>query len=198
MRLLTFCLVLLIISSALILGGCGGGSGSGPASISGFVYDAGTRLPISGIRVVVPSSTETVTDTDGFFLLSGTGGGSVSVAGTGYVTQTVSIPSGSGDLYLGGFYLVPAPLSGYGNITGTITEAGLVVPGAVVTCAGRTSYTDSAGKYTLYNVLAGFQTVVARNPSKGTGGSANVSVSSLTTSTSNIQMTTMPPPPPVT
>jgi len=197
LRLLTFCLVLLIISSALVLGGCGG-SGSGPASISGFVYDAGTRLPISGISVVVPSRAETVTDTNGFFLLSGTGGGSVSVAGTGYLTQTMSIPPGSGDIYLGGIYLVPAPLSGYGNITGTITEAGLVAQGAVVTCAGRTSYTDSAGKYTLYNVLAGFQTVVARNPSKGTGGSANVSVSSLTTSTSNIQMTTMPPPPPVT
>lgn len=198
MRPLTLCLVLVIISSALILGGCGGSSSSGSATITGRVCDDGTRSPLLGISVVIPSRTETTTDADGVFQLTAAGASSLSVAGTDYETKLVSIPAGSGDIDLGIIYLVPAPLDGYGNISGTIVEAGLAVQGAKVTCADRTSYTDSNGHYTLYNVPAGVQTVNASNPSRGTGASANVTVSSLSTSTVSLQLTTMPPPPPIT
>lgn len=198
MRPLTLCIVLVIISSALILGGCDGGSSSGSAIITGRIYDDGTRLPLAGISVVVLSQTETTTNADGVFQLTAAGARSLTIAGAGYQTMTVSVPAGSGDLDLGILYLVPAPLANHGNIYGTIVEAGLAVPGARLTCAGRTSYTDSEGRYTLYNVPEGVQTVHASNPSRGTGASANATVSSSTPVRVNLQLTLIPPPPPIT
>ncbi|MEI6504190.1 MAG: hypothetical protein WCP21_24525, partial [Armatimonadota bacterium] len=68
----------------------------------------------------------------------------------------------------------------------------------LVTCAGVTASTDSSGHYTLYNVVVGNHAVSARNPSKGTGATTNVTVNSLATATVNLQLTTMPPLPPIT
>lgn len=200
MRLLTLCLVLVIISSALLLAGCGGGSdgsGSQATSITGRVCDAGSRLPLLGVKVVIPSVTQTTTNADGVFTFS-RGASSLVLAGTGYLTQTVPVPSANGGVDLGNLYLVPAPVAGYGNITGTIVEAGLPVQGAIVTCSGRTSYTDSQGQYTLYNVASGSHQLSARNPSEGTGATVGVTVTSLTTVTVNLQLTITPPLPPLT
>ncbi|MEI6502665.1 MAG: hypothetical protein WCP21_16775, partial [Armatimonadota bacterium] len=122
MRPLTLCLVLVVICSALLLAGCGG-SNSGASMLSGRVYDDGTRLPLSGIKVLIPSVQQVVTAADGLFVFN-RGASSLVVAGAGYLTQTVTVPTGGSQIDLGIIYLVPSPVAGYGNVSGNIVEAG--------------------------------------------------------------------------
>lgn len=207
MRLTISGFVLLTMALILTLAGCGGGGSDGAAkALVGRVVDAGSLQALSGVRIV-GDGRETLTGADGVWTLSGVSSSlaSLTVTGQGYTAQLVAVPAGSSSLDLGDTFLVPAPVSGYGNITGVTTLAGNAVGGAVITAGGRTatSRSDGAnkGRYTLYNVPAGAVTVAATytDPatSDTTGATFGLTVQSLTTATSNIRLTLQPPPPPI-
>lgn len=192
--------IVVVIVLGLLLGGCGGGDGGVATSISGTVYDDGTLTAVEGAIVAATSATDTTTDSAGYFELSNVSSGlrSITVAADGYTTQAVTVAAGSGDKSVGLVYLEPAPRSGYGSVSGTITESGTVLGGAIVRCGGQTARTKSDGTYTVYNVAAGVQAVVAASSDGSTGGTTSVTVVSLGTVTANIALTTQPPAPPDT
>lgn len=173
--------------------------------LSGRVVDAGSLQPLSGMRVVVEGR-ETATGADGNWQLSNvsTTASSVTVAGTDYVSQTLSTAGQGESEDLGDILLVPAPVNGTGNITGFVTLAGNAVGGAVITAGGRTavsrSDTANLGQYTLYNVPAGIVTVNATYTEPGAstanGASFSVTVESLITTSANVTLGPLPPPPP--
>jgi hypothetical protein len=194
----TFTVAILVVALALMISGCGGGGG-GSSSISGMVRDAGSLNPVAGAQVVAGSRL-TNTDATGEFLLEGapTNAVMLSVTATGYLSQTVQAPAGSGLRYLPSpVYLVPAPLPETGNATGRITRAGQAEAGAVVRAGGRSAVSRGDGTYALYNVPVGFQTIFATSADGLTGGSTNVTIINQGTVTANIQLSTQPPPPPI-
>jgi hypothetical protein len=160
--------------------------------------DDGTLASLAGVRVAASSGQSTVTDANGLFTVTGlaSGSGDLSLAKSGYVTSVVPVPSGSGAVSLGTVYLRPASQSGYGHITGVITEAGAPSAGAVVQAGGREAVSKTSGEYTLYNVEVGDQTVRAWSAAGYTAGSASVTVVNMGTVTANITLSTEPPPPP--
>lgn len=193
----TITLLLLALVLTPLLTGCNGGDGGGNLRLLGTVRDAGSLQGIAGARVVA-KSVEATTDANGDFdLPNAPSSGQVVVTASGYENANVAIPPATDEVDLGNIDLVPAPIAGTGNITGIITEAGLLVDGAVVRAGGREARTRADGSYTIYNVPAGFQTVFAVSPNNTTAGTMNVSVFSLMTITANIQLTTQPPPPPL-
>jgi hypothetical protein len=201
-------LALLLVSAVLIVvvSGCGGGDDSdGGRVLSGRVVDAGSLEPLPGISVVA-AGREEITDDDGNWTMSNVGSGvsDVTITGTNYVNQTVSLSANGGSQDVGDTFLVPSPVNGAGNVSGFVTLAGNVVGGAVITAGGRTarSHSDAANKglYTLYNVPAGIVTLNATytDPvtSATSGASSNVTVATAQTTSVNIPLTQQPPLPP--
>jgi hypothetical protein len=64
------------------------------------------------------------------------------------------------------FALTPAPAGGSGTIKGTVYDAaGVKLPGVTVQVVnGSSTLTNNGGKYTIQNVAAGGQLVVASKP----------------------------------
>ncbi|MHB8997482.1 MAG: peptidase associated/transthyretin-like domain-containing protein [Armatimonadota bacterium] len=208
MRLST--IALLLCSAVLIvMTGCGGGGdddgGGGGRVLSGRVVDAGSLQPLSDIRVVVEGR-ETTTGTDGNWQLSNVSANasSVTIAGTNYVSQSLTTAGDGRSQDFGDILLVPAPVNGTGNVTGFVTLAGNVVGGAVITAGGRTAVSRSdapnQGLYTLYNVPAGIATLNATYTEPGAstanGASFSVTVENMITTSANVTLGPQPPPPP--
>jgi hypothetical protein len=173
--------------------------------LSGRAVDAGSLQGLSGIRVVI-AGREVATGTDGNWQMSNvsTSASSVTFAGTGYVSQTVSTAGNGSSQDLGDTFLVPAPVNGTGNITGFTTLAGETVGGAILTAGGRTavSRSDAAnrGRFTLYNVPVGIVNLSATYTDpvtdSTTGASFSVTVADLATTSVDVPLTLAPPPPP--
>lgn len=206
MRLTTigsFTLAILLLSVPLVLTGCGGGGGgddTGGSSVSGYVRDAGSENPIEGARVTTSGRTA-VTNSQGFFTLTGVSSGALTLTATatGYAAGTAQVAAGSGDRLLGSpILLVPAALPNAANITGRVTLGGEGRSGATVRAGGVEAVTDADGYYTLYNVPLGSQTVFASgldDNGQTVTGSTTVTLTGATVE-ANIQLTDQPPLPP--
>lgn len=188
-----------VVALVVTISGCGGGGAGGDSSISGYVRDAGSLQPIQNAQVSGGGRTVS-TDATGFFLLDPAPSNAVMLAVTapGYLSQTYQAPAGNTLRYLPTpVYLVPAPVDNTGNISGVITQAGQLQSGAQVNAGGRQAISRNDGTYFLYNVPQGFQTVFATSADGLTGGSANTTVITHATAFVNIQLSTQPPPPPI-
>jgi hypothetical protein len=185
----------LTLITGLLLGGCGGGGG-GTFTLVGEVRDAGTLAAI--YNALVQAGATTNTDLAGSFLLSGAEGNTATFSANDYQTEEVPIPGSSGTVDLGTVYLAPLYVPGTANITGTVSQGGVPVQGAEVSCGTRRALTRADGTYILFNVPAGVQTVMAVSPDHLTGGSKNLNVFIGQPNIADIQLTLQPPPPPVT
>lgn len=187
-----------LLALALGLTGCGGGGGGAPLTLSGVVRDDGSLAPVAGARVAANTGQATTADANGQFALNGLSAQttSLTVAALGYETASVPVRSGGGSVSVGNVYLRPAALLGYGNITGTVTEAGAPADGAILQAGVRQAVSKPDGTYTVYNVAVGSQTLVARSADAVTGGSVSVTVANRATVTANVILSSSPPPPP--
>lgn len=187
---------LILLALALGLNGCGGGGAGVVRSLSGTVLDDGTLIPISGAQVRANTGQSSQTNTSGQFFLKdlGSQANSLTIARTDYQTTAVPIPAGSSSV--GTIYLSPAILTGRGIISGRVTQAGVGAGGATLQAGGRQAESKPDGSYSIYNVPAGTQTVVALSADGEMSGSATVNVISQATVTANVSLTNSPPPPP--
>jgi Carboxypeptidase regulatory-like domain/IPT/TIG domain len=169
-----------------------------PGSIGGTVTDSSTTNPISGASVSctgTPSCTATSTDTSGTYTLANLAAGTyqVTVAKTGYATQTIPVTVTSGSAAKQDFSMTPAT----GSISGTVSDSVTSNPisGASVSCTGTPictgTTTASNGTYTLSNLASGTYSVQVTASGYG-NGSASVSVTSGANSPQGFSLTPNP------
>jgi len=129
-------------------------------SITGVVTDAATDAPLAGATVTVGSVASSV-DATGAYVLSGLAQGtySVSVTAAGHMPASEAVPITPGQTATADFALQPMT----GAIKGVVRDAaaGSPIVGARVSAGTVSSYTDSAGAYTLGGLAAGTYTITA-------------------------------------
>ncbi len=142
-----------------------------PGSITGQVTDAMTAAPVSGATVSYLSGGVTVTataDSHGNYTLSNVPPGSyvVTVAATGYSSQSQTLTVTSNVATVGNFALAPQP----GSIAGQVTDSssGRGISGATVTftvgSVTTSATTDGNGNYLFSNVTEGSYSLTASAP----------------------------------
>ena len=148
---------------------CGDSDGGGAfGSVSGRVTDAGTGSGISNAAVSVDTGQSTTTDAFGDYAISDVPAGSRTVTATasGYESQDAPATVFEGADTVVDFVLNESPVGGSGTVKGTAySSAGGKVGGATVqVLGGSSSLTNKGGKYSIQNVSAGPQTVIASKP----------------------------------
>lgn len=186
-----------VVTCLIALTGCGGDNGGVVVTVTGLVADDGDLSGLAGATVKVGNLTSEPTPASGAFSVAGVGIGQreFTVTREGYLATTVvlNVPPGGGNL--GTIYLRPVPAQGKGNVSGTVTDAGLPAVGATVTAGGQTARTKSDGSFVLYNLSPGNVRVTARLGGKS--GTATASVVAAQTTSVVISINTRPPDPPV-
>ncbi len=190
--------IITTIVAALVAIAAMTGCGSGDAvstQIVGTVLHDGNHSPLEGIRVT-DNTAVTTTGVDGSFTLAKDNSDAFTlyVLADGYEAEQLPVSAGEGVRDVGDIYLKPALVVGYGRVTGIVADAGRPVASALVYIGSTTAITDSEGRYTLYNVAAGYRTISASTGLKS--GSVQVLVNSMqVTSGADIAVTTEPPNP---
>ena len=168
-----------------------GGTGN-PGSVSGTVIDSASSAPISGVTVSTPNGS-TVTDDSGSYSIAGVTAGNVTISASasGYVvyTGTVTVTAGANtedDLSL-------TSLANTGTVTGVATDAntGSSLAGVNVTFSGGSATADDSGNFTLSNVPAGNQSLLA-SLSGYSDQSFSVVVIAQQSVTQNVSLTAVP------
>ena len=188
--------VIIAVSAAIAItigsAGCGSGAFGQAATLLGIVVHDSDKSPLEGVQVTDNKVTANTDATGAFQLdIENDGNATLYVLADGYEVAQVAIPAGGGVIDLGQFSIKPAPVDGYGNITGIIADAGSPVEGAQVWVGGNIAVTDADGVYNLYNVAEGRRDITASTGAKY--GTASVQVISLRTVTVNIAVTSGPP-----
>jgi hypothetical protein len=136
-----------------------------PRVVAGRVFDAGTKLTISGALVsVVGAGLAETTSADGGFAFGRfpPGPQTLEASFPGYPPQSLGIHVRGGETSSVDLYLLDT--ANVGRIEGTAFDArvGAVVPGArvVVEGTGCVAVTDSTGRYAIENVPVGMQRVL--------------------------------------
>jgi len=161
--------------------------------ISGYVTNAQTSLPLTGVTVtcaVCPTTTAT-TDGSGHYAFTLVPNGSayaVTFALTGYASQTIT-----GVTVTGPASSIESPaLNEDGGITGTVTDSvtHAAIPNASVTCTcqGPAITTNSSGVYTFTLIAPGSYTVTVTATGYTGQTSAPFTVNPGATSTQNFQL----------
>lgn len=193
-------MVLILLTVGLV--GCGGGGGGDNLiTVTGRVIDDGTLVGVVGARVVGPGGVQVTTTADGLFTFPGLSNSvaSLTIVASNYLNAVVTVPVGTGDRGVGVVNLQPAPVAGAGNITGVVLEAGSPVADAVLQAAGHQAVSKTDGTFTIYNVPAGLQTLLARSASGLKAASQTVSVPDGSSVSTTVRLTSSPPdPPPLT
>jgi hypothetical protein len=132
-------------------------------TVTGTVTSAAGGV-IAGAVVSDNTGASATTDGSGAYSLAGLAAGShtLTVAASGFVSQSRSVTVTAGQQTTADFVL--APSSATGGVTGTVTSAsdGSVVPGAAVSESGGTrATTDSSGVYTISGLAPGSHSLTA-------------------------------------
>ena len=129
-----------------------GGTGGETGAVSGHVYQVGTPIPLSGVRVWIGNNSATTT-LDGAYALEGVATGSrtleASLAGFHSYAQQISVGSGTNaaDIQL-------TPVAG--SLTGVVRNyIGQAIQSADVRIAGLATRTDAAGRYQFSSLPPG-------------------------------------------
>jgi Domain of unknown function (DUF1929)/Carboxypeptidase regulatory-like domain len=130
-----------------------------PGTITGTVTDSGTHSPIAGATVSY-SGGSTTTNGSGNYTLANVPAGEhvITASKSGYAT--VSKPQ---TVTGGGTATLDFALSPPGTIIGTVTaqDTGNPIAGATIQYSGGSVTTDNAGHYTIANIPAGNETLIA-------------------------------------
>ena len=179
-------------------------STSNPGTVSGFVYDAVSGAPLSGVSVAITQGGQTVmtalTASNGNFATTQLAGGvyDLQYSITGYVSTTIAALTINGNTVAQVVPLVPAS-SSPGNISGLVYDAttNSVVQGAV-TLELRSGVNATTGtplqtvtatngaSYLFANVAAGTYTIVAKVAGYADATKTGIAVGATTTSNQNI------------
>jgi thermitase len=160
--------------------------------IVGQVVDAFSQMPVGSATISVAGQT-IVTDFTGLYRLNGVPAGSwpVTISQTNYPTlnMTINVTAGADTECLAVLGGSPA------RFTGTVTDNGVPVPGAVVEAVMNGMITSSAvsdtnGSYNLY-VQAGTYTITASSMYHLTSTTGPLSVSTNGTATANLTLPAM-------
>ena len=187
-------LAILIVSglSVAFIMGCSTSSDDGgsstSATLNGTVKDADTGAIISGATIKI-DDTETTTDNNGTYSLSGlsTGTYTLTVSATGYNSYQTSITLVDGSNTKN--VTLTAGTTQTGTLTGTVKYGDTLVEGVLVQLQGAGSFTTAAdGVYSFASVPYGTYTLTATKTSYS-DYTANVIISAAT-NTFNISLTT--------
>jgi hypothetical protein len=180
-----------LVSITILVAGCSSSDPVATTIIGRVLHDSDHRA-LADVEVT-DNNKVTTTVTDGTFALRLNDIGTVTiyVLGDGYEVAQREVPAGEGIKSAGTFYLKPVALPGFGHISGIVADAGAAAVGAQVWVGGNRAITDADGRYTLYNVPTGQQTVTASTGSKS--GTTSAMVISLRTVTANIALSSGPP-----
>ena len=183
-----------------------GSSNSNPGTISGFVYDAVSNGPLSGVTVAVTPSGQTSggvtvqTGGDGRYSTSQLAGGlyDVQFILQGYVTTTIVSLRVNGTTVAEAVPMVPASTSP-GSISGTIIDAttgrALTTAVTVELRAGLNALTgtvlqsvqaNASAQYVFANISAGTYTVLAKASGYADASKTGISVGATTTGNQNV------------
>jgi hypothetical protein len=149
---------------------CGDSEGNGGAfgTVAGHVTDAATGAGIAGAGVSTDTGASTTSDGTGNYAIGALAAGTytISVTASGYQSASQSATAVANATTTLDFALTPAPAGGSGTIKGTVYDAaGVKLPGVTVQVVnGSSTLTNNGGKYTIQNVAAGGQLVVASKP----------------------------------
>jgi hypothetical protein len=195
-------LVPLVLITAGLLSGCGGGSGDGgvsPYSVSGVVKDAALLSAISGATV---SAQTLITSTagNGSFLLSNLTQSPVplTIHASGHQDLVTAVTATSNPLNLGTLYLAPTHTLGRGDVTGRVLLGALSAVGVSVFSGLAQATSDENGQFRLYNLPAGAQTLTLASLDRIYMAQKAVTVvADSTVSAGNVYLSNGPPPPPL-
>lgn len=128
-----------------------------PGALRGKVFDAAAKTPIKGAVVSLSGGSQTTTDEQGVFTISGVVPGThqVNISFFGYLSQKYQIIiMGGSTTDMQTIFLSPTPTST--TVTGRVTDAstGNPISNADVVIVGTTkaAKTDSSGSYTLSGI----------------------------------------------
>ncbi len=194
-----------IVAAAIVplaLAGCGGGGGDGPtpaqATVRGTVLDDGTLQPVAGATVQI-GTTSVQTAANGTFLIqAATGTRTMTITATGYDQLQANVSVADGVNQVGTRYLQPTLLTGRGSVSGTVRRSGNASGGAMISSGTAHAVSRADGTFSIYNVMAGSQALIAVSSDGRATGYAVVNVQAdANTSGVTINLSLAPPPPPV-
>ncbi len=163
-------LFFVVLTVGIIACDSGGDDNSNPVipnsdtlgTVSGFVYDDDTDLPISGATIVSDDSVSATSGEDGSYTMDISLGDRTLIASAqGYEPQQKTVTTLDDFPKTKRFDLNPIPVQEeISTVTGTIISAedSSAVQSAIVTCDGEDVYTNSSGVYTVV-VSVGTHTV---------------------------------------
>jgi len=124
-----------------------------PGTLAGTVTDSGTAQPIAGATVSAGTASATTNASGQYTLSLPPGSYTATASASGYTSQSAAVSVTAATTTTQNFALAPNP----GTIIGTVTDGRTAAPlsGATVSYSGGTATTDSAGHYTLSNVVEG-------------------------------------------
>jgi hypothetical protein len=146
---------------------CGDSDGGGSANgvVAGRVTDAANSAGITNATVSTDTGQSSTTDAFGDYSIANVpvGNRSISVTASGYEGQTTSTNVTENNTSIVDFVLDETTASGAGTIKGTVySGSGGKVSGVTLqVLGGSSSQTNKGGKYSIQNVPAELQTVVA-------------------------------------
>lgn len=186
---------------ALVIAGCGGGGGGvtpAQATVRGTLLNDGTLAPVAGATVRVGSAS-VQSDANGVFSIQApTGSQMIAITATGFQQLQTNVSVQDGVNQIGTRYLQPTLLAGRGAVSGTVRRGGAAAGGATIRSGNATGTSRADGTFSIYNLVAGSQTLTAVSADGLATGSATASVQAGTKiSGVTISLGLTPPPPPV-
>ena len=146
---------------------CGDSNGGGSAfgAVVGRVRDAANSAGITNASVSTDTGQSGTTDAFGDYAIADVpvGNRTISVTASGYTSQNVSAGVTEGNTSIVDFVLDETANSGAGTVKGTVySGTGGKISGVTLQVAGgSSSQTNKGGKYSIQNVPAQLQTIVA-------------------------------------
>jgi len=148
---------------------CGDSTGASAfGGVRGSVTDAATATGLSNAAVSVDTGQSTTTDAFGDYAIADVPAGdrTVTVTASGYDSQSAPALVSEGIDTTVDFALSETPGGAVGSVRGTVYASGgsKLADVTVQVLGGSSSLTNKGGKYTIQNVPAGLQTVIASKP----------------------------------
>lgn len=149
---------------------CGDSDDVGPAfgGVAGRITDATTGAGVGGAGVSTDTGESATSDGNGAYLIGSVpvGNRTVSVTASGYEPGSQGVSILENTTATVDFALTTTATGGSGAIKGTVSDGtgGKVSDATVQVIGGSSALTNRAGKYSIQNVAAGAQTVIASKP----------------------------------
>ncbi len=163
------------------------------ASISGYITNKSSGLPLSGATVQTNTSLTTTTNANGFYNFTGLSNGTymINASLTNYATNSTNVTVSGADVTNANISLAPLPtylLSGY------VTNAsnGAAISGATVTTNTSQTTTTNATGYYNFTLSNGTYLITASNTSYDSN-STTITINGAAVGNVNITLTPTPP-----